>query len=175
MRGLVSNEAGCGTAPAAHAVSDCKDPARQGVFGIFEVFVDTILLCTLTALVVIVSYGEIAHLGENFIMMTIGAYEAVLGSFASYFMSVAVLCFGFATVICWAHYGIESVGYLTKHRCAKPVFTAIYCLSVVVGAFATSDFIWQSADLAIGVMTVINVPVLFLSREEIKDLTAELR
>ena len=175
MRGLVSNEAGCGTAPAAHAVSDCKDPARQGVFGIFEVFVDTILLCTLTALVVIVSYGEIAHLGENFIMMTIGAYEAVLGSFASYFMSVAVLCFGFATIICWAHYGIESVGYLTKCRAAKTLFIAIYCLSVFVGAFATSDFIWQSADLAIGVMTVINVPVLFLSGEEIKDLTAELR
>jgi AGCS family alanine or glycine:cation symporter len=59
MRGLVSNEAGCGTAPTAHAVSDCKEPARQGVFGIFEVFVDTIVLCTLTALVVIISYGNV--------------------------------------------------------------------------------------------------------------------
>ncbi len=171
MRGLVSNEAGCGTAPAAHAVSDCKEPARQGVFGIFEVFVDTILLCTLTALAVIVSYGEVAHFGENFIMMTIGAYEAALGSFASYFMSIAVLCFGFATIICWAHYGIESVEYLTKHRYAKPVFIIIYCLSVFVGAFATSEWIWQSADLAIGVMTLINVPVLFLCRGEIKDAT----
>ncbi|MBE6549723.1 MAG: alanine:cation symporter family protein [Ruminococcaceae bacterium] len=171
MRGLVSNEAGCGTAPAAHAVSDCKEPARQGVFGIFEVFVDTILLCTLTALVVIVSYGEVAHFGENFIMMTIGAYEAVLGSFASYFMSIAVLCFGFATIVCWAHYGIESVDYLTKKRFAKPLFIALYCLSVFAGAFAASEWIWQSADLAIGIMTVINVPVLVLSRAEIKDET----
>jgi AGCS family alanine or glycine:cation symporter len=171
MRGLVSNEAGCGTAPAAHAVSDCKEPARQGVFGIFEVFVDTILLCTLTALVVIISYGEVAHFGENFIMMTIGAYEAVLGSFASYFMSIAVLCFGFATIICWAHYGIESVDYLTQRRFAKPVFIGAYCLSVFVGAFAASEWIWQSADLAIGVMTLINVPVLFLSRAEIKAET----
>ena len=171
MRGLISNEAGCGTAPAAHAVSDCKDPARQGVFGIFEVFVDTILLCTLTALVVIVSYGEVARFGENFIMMTIGAYEAALGSFASYFMSVAVLCFGFATIICWAHYGIESVEYFTKRRGAKSVFIMIYCLSVFIGAFAENEWIWQSADLAIGVMTLINVPVLFLSRNEIKDAT----
>lgn len=171
MRGLVSNEAGCGTAPAAHAVSDCKEPARQGVFGIFEVFVDTILLCTLTALVVIVSYGEVAHFGENFIMMTIGAYEAVLGSFASYFMSIAVLCFGFATVVCWAHYGMESVDYLTKKSFARYIFIAVYCLSVFAGAFATSELIWQSADLAIGVMTVINVPVLFLCRKEIKRET----
>lgn len=171
MRGLVSNEAGCGTAPAAHAVSDCKEPARQGVFGIFEVFVDTMLLCTLTALVVIISYGEVEHFGENFIMMTIGAYEAVLGSFASYFMSIAVLCFGFATIICWAHYGVESVDYLTKKRFAKPIFIAVYCTSVFVGAFATSEWIWQAADLAIGVMTLINVPVLFLSRKKIKNET----
>ena len=171
MRGLVSNEAGCGTAPAAHAVSDCKEPAKQGVFGIFEVFVDTILLCTLTALVVIVSYGDVAHLGENFIMMTISAYEAVLGRYASYFMSISVLCFGFATIVCWAHYGIESVGYLTKKRFARPFFIVVYCLSVFAGAFVTSEWIWQSADLAIGVMTVINVPVLILCRKEIKSET----
>lgn len=171
MRGLVSNEAGCGTAPAAHAVSDCKEAAKQGVFGIFEVFVDTILLCTLTALVVIVSYGDVSRFGENFIMMTIGAYEAVLGGFASYFMSISVLCFGFATIVCWAHYGIESVDYLTKKRFAKPLFIAVYCLSVFAGAFAASEWIWQSADLAIGVMTVINVPVLFLCGKEIKDET----
>jgi AGCS family alanine or glycine:cation symporter len=104
-------------------------------------------------------------------MMTIGAYEAVIGRFASYFMSVAVLCFGFATVICWAHYGLESVFYFTKCRFAKPLFLVLYCISIFVGAFATSEWIWQSADIAIGVMTLINVPVLLLSRNEIAKET----
>lgn len=171
MRGLISNEAGCGTAPAAHAVSESKSPARQGVWGMAEVFIDTMLLCTLTALAVIVEYGEAAAYGGNFIMMTLSAYSSALGDFAMYFMSIAVLCFGFATVICWAHYGLESVRYLSERRGARTVFTAVYCLSVFLGAFASAELIWQSADLAVGVMTVINVTVLFLMSGEVKRET----
>jgi AGCS family alanine or glycine:cation symporter len=171
MRGLISNEAGCGTAPAAHAVSSCESPCAQGVFGIAEVVVDTLILCTMTALVVIVAWEENPFIGENFIMMTVGAYEAVLGKVAAYFMSISVLCFAFATVVCLAHYGRESVGYLSKRPFAQKIFTTVYCAFVFVGAFCAPLMAWEYADLAIGVMTAINVPVLFLCRKEIDTET----
>ena len=101
MRGLLSNEGGCGTAPTAHAEANAKSPAHQGVWGIYEVFADTVLLCTLTALVILSS--GIPTEGENYMMITIGAYAAVLGEIASCFLALSVLLFGFATVICWAH------------------------------------------------------------------------
>jgi AGCS family alanine or glycine:cation symporter len=171
MRGLVSNEAGCGTAPAAHAVSDCSSPARQGVFGIAEVFVDTILLCTVTALVVIVSYGETVAREGDFMMMTIRAYSVVLGDFAACFMSVAVLCFGFATVLCWSHYGAEAVSYVFPKPIATRVFMLVYSLSVCVGAVAAADWIWELTDFAVGWMTLINVAVLLLSCREVREET----
>ena len=75
------------------------------MWGIFEVFTDTIVLCTLTALVILCNYDTAKLHGGNFIMMTISSYSATLSDFAAYFMTIAVLFFGFATVICWAHYG----------------------------------------------------------------------
>lgn len=171
MRGLVSNEAGCGTAPTAHAVADCPSPARQGVFGMVEVFVDTIVLCTVTALVVILGYGEASVCGENFIMMTVTAYGTVLGRFAEYFMSIAVLCFGFGTVICWAHYGRESARYLCGRRGGEAVFVALYAGSVLIGALADSQAIWHATDFAIGGMTLINMIFLLLMSREVKQET----
>ncbi len=171
MRGLVSNEAGCGTAPTAHATSNTKSPVEQGFWGIFEVFVDTIVLCTMTALVVIISYGEVKHFGNNFIMMTIGAYKNVLGDFAEYFLAISVLFFAFATVICWAHYGMESVAYLSKNKTMLKLFIVIYSLSVFLGAIINADIIWEAADFAIGAMTLINVTVICLMSKEVKRET----
>ncbi len=168
MRGLVSNEAGCGTAPTAHATSNTKSSVEQGFWGIFEVFVDTIVLCTMTAIVVIISFGEVRHFGNNFIMMTIGAYSNVLGDFAEYFLTISVLFFAFATVICWAHYGMESVMYLNKSKIVLKIFIIIYSFSVFLGAVISSDIIWEVADFAIGAMTVINVIVICLMSREVK-------
>lgn len=173
MRGLVSNESGCGTAPTAHATSNSRIPAEQGFWGIFEVFADTIVLCSMTAFVVIISYPEVSRFGDNFIMMTISAYSSVLGEWAGYFLAVAVLCFAFATVICWAHYGMESVAYLSGKRLWKNVYIVFYSLAVFAGAFAASDIIWQWADFSIGVMTVINVCVICLMSREVKMETAD--
>lgn len=171
MRGLLSNEAGCGTAPAAHAVSDCSEPAEQGVWGIFEVFTDTILLCTVTALVVIVSWGDVVARDGEFMMMTLTAYSSVLGRSAAVFMGIAVLFFGFATVVCWAHYGMESAAYLSERPIARKGFILLYVGSVFGGAFASSELIWQCADFAIGAMTLINVTVLCLMNREVKEET----
>ncbi|MBQ9086815.1 MAG: sodium:alanine symporter family protein [Clostridia bacterium] len=158
MRGLLSNEAGCGTAPMAHATTDGTDPVRQGIWGIFEVFADTILLCTLTALVILTSGVTLE--GEDYMMITISAYAEVLGEFAAYFLAGAVLLFGFATVVCWGHYGRESVAYLSPSPRVCFGFQLTYAASILAGAVFTSREIWQIADLAIGLMTLINVPIL---------------
>lgn len=172
MRGVISNEAGCGTAPAAHAVSNAKSPARQGVWGIFEVFTDTIVLCTMTALVVIVGYDAASVYTEDFMMMTISAYGSALGNFASVFLALAVLFFGFATVICWAHYGAECASYFSKsQRVGGKGFSAAYCIFAFLGAFISTDTIWQITDFAIGAMTLINLAVLFMMSGEVKRET----
>ena len=167
MRGILSNEAGCGTAPAAHAVSSCRIPAKQGAWGIFEVFVDTILLCTLTAIVIIVGFDGIDPSGD-FMMMTVGAYTSLLGGFAGYFIAIAVLLFGLATVLCWAHYGIVSLKYLTARKFAVPIFIAIYSAAVCIGSVLSPDVIWDGADFSIGAMTIINVIVLIRLSGEVR-------
>ena len=173
MRGLMSNEAGCGTAPTAHAAADTDSPAKQGFWGIFEVFIDTILLCTLTALVIIVSIlgsstQSILSYSENPMMMTIKAYSSVLGGWSEYFMAISVLLFAFATMICWAHYGKESILYITKNRAFTTAYILIYCLFIFIGALTAPKLAWLAADLALGIMTIINLAVLFLMSDEVR-------
>ena len=127
MRGLLSNEAGCGTAPTAHAVSNTDSAARQGIWGIFEVFVDTIVLCSMTAFVLLLGYESAVEYGGNFIMMTFSAYGHFLGGAAKRFMCAAVALFGFATIVCWAHYGIAGIRYFSEGKAAKMVFIVVYC------------------------------------------------
>lgn len=174
MRGLMSNEAGCGTAPTAHAAAETDSPAKQGFWGIFEVFVDTILLCTLTALVIIIAIlsGDnlLAH-ADNPMMMAIRAYSSVLGGWSEYYMAISVLLFAFATMICWAHYGKESIIYLTEKKLPVAIYVISFCLFIFVGAIATPKSAWLAADLALGVMTIINLIVLFLMSGEVKKET----
>ncbi|MBE6531125.1 MAG: sodium:alanine symporter family protein [Ruminococcaceae bacterium] len=172
MRGLVSNEAGCGTAPAAHASSNAKSAPEQGFWGIFEVFTDTIILCTMTALVLIVNFDGLKYRG-SYIMLTIDAYSSVLGNYASIFLGISVLCFGFATIICWAHYGIESVRYLSDKKIIKNTFIAIYAISAFMGGIISSESVWGVADLAIGGMTIINVVIICLMYKEVKSDTED--
>ncbi|MBQ4091260.1 MAG: sodium:alanine symporter family protein [Clostridia bacterium] len=171
MRGLMSNEAGCGTAPTAHAASDTQSPARQGFWGIFEVFVDTILLCTLTAIVIILSGGEVMQYAEQPMMMAIKAYSSVLGAWSEYFMCIAVFLFAFATIVCWAHYGKESLHYISKKRWLGAVFVVAFAVFVFIGAVAAPSYVWLLADLSLGIMTIINLPVLFFMRREVKEET----
>ncbi len=174
MRGLMSNEAGCGTAPTAHAAAETDSPAKQGFWGIFEVFVDTILLCTLTALVIIVAIlggGDVLSFSENPMMMAIKSYSSVLGGWSEYYMTVSVFLFAFATIVCWAHYGKESVIYLTKRKFPVAIYVILYSLFVFIGALTAPKIAWLSADLALGIMTVINLVVLFLMSGEVKRET----
>lgn len=167
MRGLVSNEAGCGTAPTAHALADCDTPAKQGVWGIFEVFVDTVLLCTLTALTVISEYNSVKSLDGSYMMMTITAYSKALGNHAAYFLAFAVLCFGLATVVCWAHYGLSCIEYFGNGKRARTLFTVIYSAAAFIGSVSSPSLVWQLSDLAMGAMTVINLSVIIPMHSEV--------
>lgn len=173
MRGLVSNEAGCGTAPIAHACADTDHPAKQGFWGVFEVFADTLVLCSMTALVILVSYDKVQMYGENSIMMTVRAYTTVLGDWAGYFLCAAVLFFGFATVVCWGHYALEALSYLTPSRGVRFGFVCIFALGAAVGTIAAPAALWQIADIAIGAMTTINLLVLLLMQGEVRRWTVD--
>ena len=168
MRGLLSNEGGCGTAPTAHAAADAKSPAHQGVWGIFEVFVDTIVLCTATAFVILVSGVDTTSGG---VMTTVNAYSSVLGGFASWFFSVAVFCFGYATLLCWGSYGMESVRFLSKKKRWRALYMLVFGLCVLFGVRGAPEAIWNIADFSIAAMTAINLCVLLLLRREVREET----
>ncbi len=171
MRGLMSNEAGCGTAPTAHASSNTKSPAKQGFWGIFEVFVDTILLCTMTALVIILAGDSVFAFSDNPMMMAIKAYSSVLGGWSEYYMCISVLLFAFATIVCWAHYGKESLRCLTKKRGAVAVFVILFSIFTFFGAITAPSLAWSLADLALGIMTIINLAVLCAMSGEVQRET----
>ena len=173
MRGLMSNEAGCGTAPTAHAAADCESPASQGIWGIMEVFVDTVVLCTATALVILVNYGEVASLGSDSMMMSIRAYSGVLGEWAEWFFCAAVFCFAWATLLCWANYGMESVRFLNGKRVWRYLYVALFGAGIVIGCLLAPERIWTLADFAITALTTTNIVFLFLMRRRVKSETEE--
>lgn len=171
MRGLLSNEGGCGTAPTAHAHADTKSPAAQGVWGIFEVFVDTILLCTLTALVILVSPIDPSVYDLDGVMLTVRAFSSVLGEWSAVFFVLAILCFGYATLLCWANYGMESLAFLTERPSARRLYLAAVGVCIGLGCAVSPSGVWELADFCIAALTVLNLLTLLLMRREIKRET----
>ena len=175
MRGLLSNEAGCGTSPTAHAAANASDPASQGIWGIFEVLVDTVLLCTLTALVILVSYDEVQMLSSDGILMAIRAYSCVLGGISDVFFAISVFCFGYATLLCWGGYGLESARDLSRHPMMRILYLFSFGICIVMGAYAAPDAVWDIADLAITVLTTVNLIALLRMRREVRAFTEQWR
>lgn len=173
MRGILSNEAGCGTAPIAHSASNAKSGAEQGIWGIIEVFVDTVILCTLTALSILCVFGEDTadFLSGEEMKLVLSAYGAALGKISAPLISVMVFFFAFATIICWAYYGNCTLSYLTKNKIASSVYKMVYIICVFLGALRVGELIWRLSDIAIAAMTLLNLAFLFLMRREIKNET----
>jgi AGCS family alanine or glycine:cation symporter len=172
-RGLVSNEAGCGTAPIAHTAAQSDLPARQGLLGILEVFVDTVLLCTLTALVILTSGAPVQQGGG--MRYALAAFSLTLGGFARPVLVACVLLFAFATVLCWGHYGAESLRMLSCERLAKSAFPVAIGLSCVLGAVAAPSLLWELTDLILALMALVNVAALLALRREVIDESGLLR
>ena len=171
-RGIFSNEAGLGTGSIAHACADTKKPVKQGFFGIFEVFVDTIVICTLTALVILcsgvpVGYGEAA--GAE---LTILGFTSNYGNWVSIFTAVAMCCFAFSTIIGWGLYGTRCVEFLLGTKANKP-FMVLYALVAIIGATMELGLMWNIAETFNGLMAIPNLIAVFLLSGVVVKLVKE--
>ena len=174
MRGLFSNEAGCGTSPTAH-ISSNSPPCQQGFMGILEVLIDTVLLCSMTAFTVMLGYEKIEGLGNAPMKMALAAYSSAfppaVGKIVECAMALMVLCFGFAAISCLSHYALECLAFLTKNKRAARIFIPLYSGAVLAGALTSAAAAWAVSDLTVGVMTLINLGVLLYKRDEIAHET----
>ena len=160
-RGIFSNEAGLGTGSIAHACADTRKPVKQGFFGIFEVFVDTIVICTLTALVILCSGVPVAYGMDAGAELTISGFTSVYGSWVSIFTAVAMCCFAFSTIIGWGLYGTRCMEFLFGEKANKP-FMLAYALVAIVGATMNFGLMWSIAETFNGLMVIPNLIAVFL-------------
>jgi AGCS family alanine or glycine:cation symporter len=172
-RGIFSNEAGCGSSTIAHASSDEKSPARQGLFGIAEVFFDTIVLCTLTALVTLLAFDGVVPQSGGGTILTFEAFERTFGGIAGYVLSFAVFLFAFATIICWAYYGVECIKYFSRKRVYTYIYLAVYVLITAIGSLAASDLVWSLADFSVSAMLLINIFAVLFGADRVKELSEQ--
>lgn len=160
-RGIFSNEAGLGTGLHRHACADTQEPVRQGLFGIFEVFADTIVICTLTALVILLSGVPVAYGQAAGAELTISGFVATYGNWVTIFTAVAMCCFAFSTIIGWGLYGARCVEFLFSSRAIAP-FMVVYSLVAILGATADLGLLWSIAETFNGLMSIPNLIALFL-------------
>lgn len=171
-RGIFSNEAGLGTGSIAHACADTRKPVKQGLFGIFEVFADTIVICTLTALVILCSGVEIVYGKVAGAELTISGFTATYGNWVSIFTAISMCCFAFSTIIGWGLYGARCIEFLFDDKIIKP-FMVVYSLVAILGATTDLALIWDIADTFNGFMAIPNLIALFLLAKTVLKLTKE--
>lgn len=171
-RGIFSNEAGLGTGSIAHATSEVSDPVEQGIFGIFEVFMDTIVICTLTALTILCSGTPIAYGQAAGAELTISGFTATYGNWVSIFTAVAMVCFAFSTILGWGLYGARCIEYLGSEKLIKP-FMVLYALAAIVGATMDLGLLWNICDTFNGLMSIPNLLGLFLLSGTVVKLVRE--
>lgn len=160
-RGIFSNEAGLGTGSIAHACADTRKPVKQGMFGIFEVFADTIVICTLTALVILCSQVPVTYGAAAGAELTIQGFTSVYGDWVSIFTALAMCCFAFSTILGWGLYGARCIEFLFSEKVIKP-FMVAYSLVAILGATANLGLMWSIAETFNGLMAIPNLIALFL-------------
>ncbi|MBQ7817138.1 MAG: alanine:cation symporter family protein, partial [Oscillospiraceae bacterium] len=171
-RGIFSNEAGLCTGSIAHACADTENPIKQGMFGIFEVFMDTIVVCTMTALVILLSGVSINYGQAAGAELTIAGFTLVYGNWISIFTAVAMCCFAFSTIIGWGLYGARCIEFLFGNKILKLYYIA-YSLISIVGATVSLDLIWGISDTFNGFMVVPNLIAVFLLSPTVFKLLKE--
>jgi AGCS family alanine or glycine:cation symporter len=173
-RGLFANEAGLGSAPIAHAAAIVDNPVKQGLLGMLDPFIVTIVICSISALVILVS-GQwmapgIAEAGAA--TLTSQSFNAVMGEFGSWLVTIGLVLFAFSTILGWCVYGERCVIYLFGHKAALP-YRIIYTLVVPVGAVAKLALVWGISDLFNGLMAIPNLIALLLLSKVVFGLTKE--
>lgn len=173
-RGVFTNEAGMGTASIAHASANVRHPAQQGLMGIMEVFLDTIVICTLTALVILVSGTDIPYGLDVGPELTTEAFAQVYGSFASVLIALMLCAFAIATVLGWGLYGARCAQFLFGEKSWKP-FALVQTVMVVLAALADTATVWQLSETVNGLMVIPNLLAVAAMSSELARLTKEYK
>lgn len=167
-RGIFSNEAGLGSSVIAHSASETKEPVKQGMWGVFEVFLDTFVICTLTALTLLTTsiksgiydFSNIENNGSlTKAAISSFAFSHNLGTFGTVIFSIILPLFAFTTILAWSYYGKKSAQYLFSKspRMSGNVFCIIFVLLIIVGAITSSDFVWSLDDMFNALMAIPNL------------------
>lgn len=169
-RGVMSNEAGCGTAPIAYAAGKSTDACGTGLLGIAEVLCDTLLLCTLTAYAVLLSETATQ---DSSVLTAYSAFSSVLGKGVCPLLGASIFLFALTAVSAWGFYGRSALKFLGMKQPAIAIYCFFFSISSFVSAFISESVCWTLADLSISIMTIINVIALFLLFPTVKKLTKE--
>ena len=172
-RGIFSNEAGLGTGSIAHACADTNNAVHQGMFGIFEVFMDTIVVCTLTGLVILLGAPNIVYGQAAGAELTISGFTATYGGWVSIFTAVAMCCFAFSTIIGWGLYGSRCIEFLGGEKLVRP-FLVAYSFVSIIGATINLGLLWDIADTFNGLMAIPNLIALLILSGQVKKLAIDV-
>ncbi len=168
-KGLFSNEAGCGTAPMAHVTAEGTTPVGQALWGVFEVFLDTVVICSLTALACLVvspsgsADAPIAYL--------VSVFASVFGTASEYLTCVSIVIFAVSTTLTWAFYGMTCLGELTSSPVARGTYLVLYSFSLLIGCVVTPRLLYTLTDILLALMTLINLAVLVKKRDRVVSLS----
>ena len=169
-RGIFSNEAGLGSAPIAHAAAKTDHPVRQGLWGIFEVFADTIVICSITAFCILMT--GVWDSGETGVVLATSAFNEGLYGYGGYIVSIGILLFAFTTQLGWSYYGEKCAEFIFGEKAILP-YRIIWIPVIFIGATGGLEVLWDIADTFNGLMAIPNlIGVLGLSGVVIK-LTKE--
>ena len=178
-RGVFSNEAGLGSAPIAHAASSTQEPAEQAIWGVFEVFFDTIVICSITAFTVLLSgfeLGEAALAGyASKGAAAVAAFNAILpGTLGGTIIQLSMVFFALSTILSWSYYGERCWGYLSRdNKVVTSIYKVIFVLFCIVGATGSGDLMWNISDTLNGAMAIPNLAALLLLSGTVAAITRE--
>lgn len=169
-RGIMSSEAGCGSAPMAHARAENAEPVRQGLFGITEVICDTLVLCTLTAYTILLSGVPLTGEATD---IALDAFSSVLGGSARVLLGISIFFFALAAVSCWSFYAQESLLNLGAGKRVMTAYGVIFAFFSFAGCVVSEALVWELSDIFVSVMAIVNMTALVLLSPEIMRVTKE--
>ena len=178
-RGVFSNEAGLGSAPIAHAASSAQEPAEQAIWGVFEVFFDTIVICSITAFTVLLSgfeLGEAALSGyASKGAAAVAAFNSILpGTLGGTIIQLSLVFFALSTILSWSYYGERCWGYISRdNKVVTSVYKIIFVLFCIVGATGSGQLMWDISDTLNGAMAIPNLIALLLLSGAVASITRE--
>lgn len=167
-RSIASNEAGLGSSVIVNSTSNVREPVQQGMWGIFEVFITTLVVCTVTALVILTT--GVHHSGTQGAMLAVEAFSCGFGRFGGIFVSVAIICFAFSSILGWSYYGESAIRYLSNRKLLN-VYKIAFIGTTMLGCVAQLDLVWSISDTFNGFMALPNVIAILALSSKVFHLT----